>query len=87
MAKQTKIIIAPQDVALVRLQCAGCKAEVALDPRKNTRIPDRCPACYAGWGLTMLRPDLVGDLLNAFGQVLTNELGPVSILFEVDDSD
>ena len=87
MAKQTTIIIGPEDVARVRLQCGKCETELVLQTRENMHMPDRCPTCLDHWRQVMPHPDRVGNLLTALRDLLNSESGPVSIRFEVDDSD
>lgn len=46
---ETQIIVGPDDLKSIGLQCTHCNATVVIGLDNPLRLPDSCPVCLTSW--------------------------------------
>jgi len=68
MTIEDRLVLAPEDIQGIRIECGSCGAALLIRPEKWGRVPSQCPHCNSTWHLGDASVDLSN--LNSFAHGL-----------------
>ena len=88
MAREQRLLIAPDDIRGIAIECIKCRGRFVakVGPTTSYRTPERCPQCGEEWlPFTGTEQDLVRSFVSALRALSrTDDQGAYRVLIELD---